>query len=62
MAMAAGLVTQLADVDLENCDAGGMQGMEARLFKLFVKGRAGGCLGEHLELPACRGQGAGTGR
>jgi hypothetical protein len=35
--MAAGLVTELADVDLKNRDAGGLQGMEARSFKLLVK-------------------------
>jgi hypothetical protein len=57
MAVPAGLVTKLAEVDLENSDPGRVERVEAGVAQLCVERRTGGAVGENLELPSrgCEG-------
>jgi len=50
MAVATGLVAELAHIDLEDCDAGGLQRGEATLSELFIKWQARPDLCEHFQL------------
>ena len=66
MAMAAGLVAELADIDLEHTDAGGAQRRDAGVGEAIVEAAPGGGAGQDIELMlagrergAARGEGSG---
>ena len=57
MAVAAGLIAQLPDIDLEDTDSGCVKGREAGLLHLRMEGGTAFGRRQELQLPIRRSQG-----